>query len=339
MKRKAFMLVLIAALALPSVSSAAGLTSAQVSAIVGLLQAFGVDQATVAHVEQILGSDPSASSSGGSVLGTSTSTVPVVPHVPVVGSFYPTSAVGYDLSFNSTTFPTIPFGFGVVGATSGRAYTHNAKFSFEYNWAGLASAAGPTIYLNLNAPYGSTVAGHTKTPKDCTNAAPAVSADSFPQTEASRGTNAYPEPSTCEAYNYGYNVAMDAYTYVHGENASAVGRFWWLDIEEANSWSANPAVNDATIQGALDYLNSKGLKAGIYSVPYMWIEIAGAGFTPTETINGSAFSVPTWFPIGIDTQVGALNDCNTKASFIPGSPIWILQYEDTATSVDRNVAC
>ncbi len=224
-----------------------------------------------------------------------------------------------------------------TGTQGGKAFVRNARFASEYSWARMASAAPPTLYVNLNAPYGSTVAGHTAAPKDCTNAPSATVSTGFTQTTASTGTSAYPEPSTCEAYNYGWNAAADAYAYA--KSNSVYDTFWWLDIEEANSWSANPAVNDATIQGALDYLNGRGLKAGIYSVPYMWKEIAGDSFIPTERVNGAAFPVPTWFPIGINTQVGATNACATKTSFIKGSPIWILQYELDHTAIDQNIAC
>ena len=327
---------MLGSIAVPSVSFAAALSSGQVSAIVSLLEAFGVDMATVARVQNLLGASVAAGASTTDP-SAATSTPPAAPHVPVVGSVYPSSALGYDLSFNTYAYPATYFGFGVVGVTSGKAFTHNARIATEYSWAQMASAARPTFYMNINAPYGSTVAGHTSAPKDCTNAAPAPSAAGFSQTTASAGTSAYPEPSTCEAYNYGYSAAKDAYTYA--ESAKVAAAFWWLDIEEANSWSANPAVNDATIQGALDYLNSVGVKVGIYSMGFMWNEIAGASFVPTERVNGTAFAVPTWFPIGIDTQVGALNACNTKTSFIPGSPIWILQYELDHTSIDQNVAC
>ena len=113
----------------------------------------------------------------------------------------------------------------------------------------------------------------------------------------------------------------------------------WLDIEEANSWSDNTALNAQVIQGAIDYLNTQNIRAGIYSVPYMWKRIAGAGFSPAESLNSANSPVPTWFPIGINTQVGATNACLTRASFIPGSPVWIIQYVADSTAVDQNIAC
>ena len=332
MAKRTFLIVALALITfgLPAVSSASALTSVQTGAIIGLLRAFSVDASTIARVEQLLGASVATATAPAAATSTP-------PHVPVIGSVYPSSSIGYDLSFGTKDYPADRFGFAVVGVTSGKAFTHNTRLKSEYSWAHFASAAAPTLYVNLNAPYGSTVAGHTTSPKDCTNAAPAVSTAGFKQTTASAGTSAYPEPSTCEAYDYGWNAAQDAYAYA--KTSGVYDTFWWLDIEEANSWSANPAVNDATIQGALDYLNKAGLKVGIYSMGFMWKEIAGDNFVPTEKIQGVSFPVPTWFPIGVSTQVSAINACATKMSFIPGSPIWILQYELDHTAIDQNIAC
>ena len=51
-----------AALMIPSIASAATLTSAQVSAIIGLLQSFGADAATIANVQAALGGSGTVSS-------------------------------------------------------------------------------------------------------------------------------------------------------------------------------------------------------------------------------------------------------------------------------------
>lgn len=241
-----------------------------------------------------------------------------------IGSPYLPSNLGYDLSFNSLQYPT-SFNFGIIGVTRGKAFVHNNKLLPLYFWAKFGSATAPTFYMNLNAPYGSTVAGHIDTPKTC------------PPAGAATTTKAGAEPTACQGYNYGYNAAKDAYT--HTKNNGVSSALWWLDIEEANSWSKNVAVNDATIQGAIDYLNAQGIRVGIYSMPFMWKNIAGAGFTPTQTIQGKAVPIPTWFPVGIKTLVGAINACVTSTSFIPGSPIWLVQYVANSTAIDQNVAC
>ncbi len=311
----------IACFALPSVASASTLSSGQVQAIIGLLEAFNVDQSTIAHVKQALGisqapvsgsrtstSDPSAPSQS-----------PPAPHVSPIGSVYPSSNIGFDLSYNALSYPSGRFSFGIIGISGGKAFVHNNRLASEYSWTQFGTIP-PTVYMNLNAPYGSTVAGNIDTPKSC-------------QTHGASGT----EPTICEGYNYGYNAAKDAYAYA-GSHA-VTSALWWIDIEEANSWSPNTAVNDATIQGAIDYLNTQGVRAGIYSVARMWNDIAGSNFVPAQTINGQTVSVPAWMPIGISNLVSAINACATGTSFITGGPVWLVQYVANSTAVDQNVSC
>ncbi len=314
-----------AALLVPSFASAAALSSAQVSAIVTLLEAFGANGETVANVRSALGGLVISS-----VGANSSSSLPADPPLfnPVpTDSLYLGGGIGYDISFNTKAYPVTPFGFAVIGVTRGRAFVENPRLASEFSWSHFSSTVRPTVYMNINAPYGSTVAGNIGSPRSC----PGVTAASG-AVAAANG-----EPSACEGYNYGYNAAKHAYAYAAQSNAASP--LWWLDVEEANSWSEDIAVNDAAIQGAIDYLNAQGVHVGIYSVRYMWQNIAGADFAPTQTINGRKTPTPTWFPIGIASQVEAINACRTKASFIAGSPVWIIQYEASSTAVDQNIAC
>lgn len=306
---------------IPSISIASTMTTAQVNAIIGLLQAFNVDQVVMHDVQHILDSSLLASIPNEQQISSVTHlniSLPN-PHIPVVGSSYIASNLGYDLSYNTFAYP-FGFNFGIVGITGGKAFIHNNRLVSEYSWAKFGLGAAPTFYMNLNAPYGSTVAGHISDPKLCTS---------------DRATST--EPTACEGYNYGYNAARDAYNYA--KNSGASSSLWWFDIEEANSWSPDPAVNDATIQGAIDYLNSKNTRVGIYSTPRMWEKIAGSDFVPTQTISGNTVSIPNWFPIGITNQVNATNACMTNTGFIVGSPVWLIQYEASSTAIDQNIAC
>lgn len=338
MKRSSFLKTLSALLIaggvalgafMPAVSYASGLGSTQVQAILDLLRAFGAEETVITGVAAALAAPLGGTTTTAQTTPSATSTY-VRP--PVIGSTYPSSSIGYDISFDTRNYPQMPFGFAVIGVTAGKAFTHNTRLASEFSWAHLAASAAPTIYLNLNAPYGSSAtSAHVSGPKACaTPFGPAVAS------VAAGGT--FPDPQPCAGYNYGYNTAKDAYAYASSQ-ANVSSRLWWLDIEEANSWSENVAVNDQVIQGAIDYLNAQGIRVGLYSVPYMWKNIAGKGFTPTETLSGSGTPVPTWFPIGINTQVGAINACLDHASFIPGSPVWVIQYELDSTSVDQNIAC
>lgn len=316
-------LIIAMLLATPSITLAAGLTSPQVNAVLGLLRAFNVQESLIASVAGILApADP---------IPTSSPIPPVTFTRPDTnGSPYTPGSLGYDLSFNTLWYPQVSSNFVVIGATAGKAYTYNERARSEYSFAQSGSIR-PTIYLNLNAPYGSTATS--------TNISAPHVCDMFfgaATTSASAG-GTYPEPTVCASYNYGYNAAKGAYDYMSGVGISSP--FWWLDVEEANSWSPDVAVNDAVIQGAIDYLNSAGIRAGVYSVPYMWRNIAGNSFAPIQSLSGRSVTTPTWFPIGIATEVEALNACLFRDALIPGNPIWVIQYEADSTAVDQNIAC
>ncbi len=306
-------LVVVILLATPSLTFAAGLTGAQISAVLALLSAFNVPASVMATIAGDL----------------SSSTVSPLVRPDVTGSPYTSSNLGYDLSSGTRDYPPTPFGFVVVGVTAGKDFVYNPRIYSEYSFAQFGSSR-PTLYLNLNAPYGSTAtAANVSTPHPCSTLFGAA-------TTSALAGGTYPEPTTCASYNYGWNAARSAYAYAVGASVSAP--LWWLDIEEANSWSADTAVNDAVMQGAIDYLNSQNIRVGIYSVPYMWREIAGS-FSPIQSLSGASATTPTWFPIGTATEVQALNACLTKSALISTSPVWVIQYEASTTAIDQNIAC
>lgn len=309
--------IALVSFAVPSLASAASLSSAQANAIVGLLQAFGASTTVITQVELALGLMPVAS------VPTPPATPPVniIPHVPIMHSMYRSSNLGFDYSYNAPLFPPTNFGFGIIGVTGGKSFTQNPRINQEFSWAQFGGGAPPTVYMNLNAPYGTSVAGHVSSPKTC-----AV-------TTVGTTTN----PTACAGYNYGYQAAQYAYTYA--KNSGVTSTLWWLDIEEANSWSLDTSVNDQVIQGAVDYLNAQGVRAGIYSMPYMWNDIAGRSFVPNQVVNGQTESLPLWIPIGISDQIGAADYCAVGSPFITGSPVWLVQYLASPTAVDQNYAC
>ncbi len=318
-------IIVLSFFALPAVSSAAALTPQQSSSLIAVVQsspgtpasafvplitAFShitVQQATslIAVVQAAPGVPANAFvdlliSFTADTLAIQPTTPPApAPHVSAAGSLYRQGALGYDLSYNTLAYPADSFGFAVVGVTGGKAFVHNARISSEYQWTRFSTATAATLYMNLNAPYGSTVAANIVSPKTCPSRLAGESATTT-------------EPTACEGYNYGYNAAKDAYAYATG--AGVTSALWWLDIEEANSWSDDPSVNDASIQGAIDYLNSQNIRVGIYSVPSMWQNIAGT-YVPTQTIGGSSVLIPTWFPI----DATPCSDWNTFASTVTRS--------------------
>ncbi len=221
-------------------------------------------------------------------------------------SVYPTGTSGYDISYNATSpYPSSPFGFGVVGVTHGKAFTYNNNLTAEFSWASQGSATGPTLYMNLNAPVGTTAKTYESGPIAC------------PKGKAG---------GICQAHNYGWNAAQDAFNYATVQGAKATT--WWLDIETANSWSGNLSTNQATIQGAIDFLHSENVTVGAYSTPGMWNAIVGSW----------APSIPEWLADGNNTQAAASSACSNTS--FTGIGIWLVQFINKATSpVDQDYSC
>lgn len=192
---------------------------------------------------------------------------------------YPTGSSGWDISWPQCggPYPGIGAGmFGIVGINDGRPLTENPCFASELSWA-LADPGFSGIYLNV--AYGTSYAG----PYTCD-----------------------PADHSCMAYNYGWLSAQYAYVtaLVDSGGASELAPNWWLDVETGNNWSDDTAENAQVIQGALDYLQqAEGVQAGVYSVNFMWQQIAGS-----------------YAPAGVPNWVAGGNDAGDFATC--GRPIW-----------------
>jgi hypothetical protein len=220
----------------------------------------------------------------------------------------PYTGSGFDVSYPQCGTVEPSGTFGIVGITGGKAFTSNPCFGAEY--AGVPSGQA-SIYMNLNAAVGST----------------ASNGSSGPYTTS--GVCA-PGDKTCRAYNYGWKAAQSAYQLAGAQSAST----WWLDIETANSWQAQVSLNQATIQGAVDFLlnhpSPSGVSnpqptvgisnVGIYSSPSMWQKITG----------GWKSGLPVWYA-GTSTTT-----CGAALSFT-GGPLWLVQQVSGAPSGD--IAC
>ena len=228
---------------------------------------------------------------------------------------FTSGSTGADVSWPncSATYPTSA-AFGIVGVTGGRAFTANSCFSTEWAWAN--STGLPALYLNLNAPVGSTSSYGMAGPKTCKR-----------------------NDKLCLSYNYGWQAAQWAYQQAKSAGASA--STWWLDVETGNSWSSSTAANDQVIQGAVDYLGAgtvtagQGLTVGVYSTNAMYAKIAGA-FHPTNG-TGSPHYVPTWYATAATTSGAASGYCAASYGFT-GGPVWLVQYLPP-NSVDADYAC
>ncbi len=90
-----------------------------------------------------------------------------------------------------------------------------------------------------------------------------------------------------------------------------------MAAETANSWQAQTALNQTTIQGALDALTSHGIQVGIYSTPAMWQAITG----------GWQNKLPVWFAGGSATT------CQSATGFT-GGPVWLIQRASAVSGGD-----
>jgi hypothetical protein len=170
--------------------------------------------------------------------------------------------IGFDISWPQCgrPFPAGP-AFGIVGVTDGRPYTENPCLAEQAGWAaGSGLPAG--FYINT--------------------ANPGVASTSV-NWYAQRSPDPACEPgneAAC-AYNYGYNGARLAYGYANSLAAAGPGHTWWLDVETGNSWSPTElAANTASVVGAVDFLESRGVGVGVYSTRYQWTKITGGASLP-----------------------------------------------------------
>ena len=204
-------------------------------------------------------------------------------------SEYLAGQTGHDVSFPNSTTPTTG-AFGIVGVTGGRAFSYNSNFANEYQWASSYSpAVAPSVFMNLNAPIGTTASnGMTGPDGSCSK-----------------------KDKVCQAYNYGYNAAQDASDHFASTSTASI---WWLDIETSNSWSSNTSLNRTTIDGAVAFfaggtapngrtVTGIGKPVGIYSTPSMWRTIT----------NNYSIGLPAWIPqstpsISMESNSGGTQD-------------------------------
>jgi hypothetical protein len=188
----------------------------------------------------------------------------------------------------------------IVGVEGGRSFTTNPCLGGEFRWAGSAGSHFE-VYLNTSYPAGSNI--HR--------------GDTGP-----RGT-CQPDDWACKAYNYGFNNAEFAFHYA--QTQYAVADTWWLDVETANSWSDDPALNAQVIQGNVDSLRAHGVLVGIYSIPAMWKEIVGS----------YTISLPKWV-VRLRQSVAAPAYCASDNGFGGGS---VALVQDESGNVDQDFSC
>lgn len=231
-------------------------------------------------------------------------------------------SIGYDISYPQCNgpFPT-EAAFKIVGVNRGKAYTTNPCLGTgdgpsELRWAGRRA----WLYANTGnpGPHGS---------------------DHWPvgQQWPQRCTRERPFSVSC-AYDYGWNAARQSYltavrAYISLGWASSDARRtpganrWWLDVETSNSWMASQRMNIATLQGAVDFLESRDVgSVGFYSAKSMWAEITG---------DTQAFGAYTSWIAGASTLRGAKRKCDGPG--FTGGGVELSQFP--RHGFDANVAC
>lgn len=227
--------------------------------------------------------------------------------------------VGNDISYPQCG-RSYPSGqaFAVVGVNGGKASNFNGCFSSEWTWAktstGSTSEPPAQLYINTGNP-GDVLAQYNVTDWPTSS----IAADPY-------GTCAgtWTDDLAC-SWEYGYERATADVNFV----GSSSGR-WWLDIETANSWTSDPAKNQASLEGMVYALEQGGATVGIYASSGSWSSLFG----PVPATS-SLYSLPEWRP-GAKTLTKAQSDCSL-APFEGTGKIEITQY--VSNNLDYDYAC
>ena len=247
---------------------------------------------------------------------------------------------GNDVSYPQcgSSLPASP-AFGIVGVTGGLANDLNQCFGpsspypsyteSELYWAVAAAVGGTSqpkasLYINTADPgnvYNGTVIADWPT----SGSTPYGSCNTTTVTLTS-GTYTLGANSNACAWQYGYNKATQDASWL-GSAATAINNQsppvtvsgaaatypWWLDVETANTWQSDTAMNVADLQGMIAGLQAAGATTvGAYSTSSQWDTITGG----TSAASGSLWQIPDWIP-GARKLSGAEANCQ-QVSFTGG---------------------
>ncbi len=243
--------------------------------------------------------------------------------------------IGNDISYPQCG-QTIPggHGFGIVGVNGGIATTTNPCLSTQLIWAnqalGTLNQSPVQLYVNTGNPGGLNTASWPRNNTD-----PAGSTAPNPH-----GTCDGSDSLAC-AWQYGWNRAVDDVQSKFIPAAQAAGISaepsnypWWLDVETANSWKYGSDFafqsNRAVLEAMTAYLQSRGIKVGIYSTNYQWGLIIGP--VPTES---NLIGLPNWRPGAIDLPM-AQSFCSLTP-LTSGGSVSLTQY--VANNLDYDYSC
>ncbi len=258
---------------------------------------------------------------------------------------YSTGMYGADISWpqcpDSPLNPITQFpannGVGVVGATSvsarvpvgsafptwSEAFATNPCLGSEFK---MAQAAGAhvslyTVLWSPSAPSSGDTQLFSGPEGTCASTAPLTSTAAL----------------DCQAYDWGYNIALAALSYSSAQGAYS--NLWWLDVELPGNgnvlFGTDTTANDNVISGAVYALKTLGYQVGIYSSKYQFASIAGSGYSP---------GAPIW--IATANTVSSLPSyCTSSSSFFGGGTPWLIQgaaipiTPNASSYVDPDYAC
>src|SRR5579871_430078 len=138
---------------------------------------------------------------------------------------YVAGTAGLDVSYPGCGHELETGEFTVVGLNDGRPFLTNPCFASEY--AAAAASALPSVYINSG--FGRAMLGQIT--GDCADAAGTLGQSRLEQ----------------RAYAVGCSEAEAAISALAGTRVAAI----WVDVESANTWSTDPALNRATLEGIL----------------------------------------------------------------------------------------
>ncbi len=218
---------------------------------------------------------------------------------------------GYDMSNYTIQVP--PLGTLAIAESDGYPFLDNRNPTMFKEEAAVAGA-NLQLYTFLGAPFSS----------GTWQIAPSPSA----YLSGPSGTCS-PTNYLCQAVNYGSNEAE--HSLLNAQSLGITSNIWWLDVETGGPWSTDLQINNAVIQGAIQYFHSQGILVGIYSTAYQWEQITGG-----MTLGTATNPLPIWIAAP-DYQQAA---CTDPALWFAGGTPWLVQTgTNTTYNVDTDYAC
>jgi len=257
-----------------------------------------------------------------SVIGVLIATTGVVPLSSVgaaTNAYYFGS--GYDASYPQGTSTPPTGNFAIIGVDHGRPFTTNQYAGTQWGFAITATNGSPSLYFNTGY------------------ALAYAQSDTGSCTTASASYNPVASGHTLSELQAAWAIGCSEASWAVSLEPAGAPTMWWADIETGNSWSKNPALNQATILGMANEIEtSTSVPFGIYSTPSMWTSITGTGFVVPGVAGDWQAALPKGCP---STAVGfTLTGTASTSSY---APLLVAQTGTTTvsggTKYDVDAAC